>query len=224
MTKASARALDAARAAFRQSGFGGSIDIFDTARGGHLVSYSVGLGAGSLLLSTTKLLLAAIWLESPPQPSAASSPDISELISQGSDADGKILAISLRRSEGSAAMLDRLHRFGFPRCASPREKNCTTLTVGTSDQEWAEAWSLGETRFRASPSALRLFLAACANGGMVGRTRIMSAATAQTLLHAMRQTVRSGSAKSIKDSLGALGAIGGKTGTGPGPSVEPPTD
>ncbi len=59
---------------------------------------------------------------------------------------------------------------------------------------------------------------------MVGQTRIVSAETARVLLYAMRQTVASGSANSIKDSLGALGAIGGKTGTGPGPTVESPTD
>jgi hypothetical protein len=189
------------------------------------VSYSTGLGAGSLPLSTVKLLLAAIWLESgPPGSTASAATAISDLVSQGSDADGKALAIRLRRSIGGAAMLGRLRRFGFPRCASPLATNCTTLTEDTPDRDWAEAWSLGETRFRASPSALRLFLSACANQGLVGRSRIMSDETARTLLGAMRRTVTSGSAVSIRNSLGALGAIGGKTGTGPGPTTDPPTD
>src|SRR5262249_23722809 len=101
-------------------------------------------------------------------------------------------------------------------CATPQSVNCTTLNPSTSDADWAEAMSLGEANFRVNATGLAHFVRAIgANGIGAHGVRIMRADTARALQAAMLDAGQNGTGTSVRDRLGALGRIGGKTGTGP---------
>lgn len=217
-TAASAQPPDAnaaARRLFAERGFNGALVMQDVRSGAVVASATVGEGASDLPLSSVKLLLLASYYENEASLPRAAAPDVNRLIARGADDPGRRLALALREALGSRALAAELARFGFPPC-TPRLRDCTTLASTTSDRDWAEAMSLGEAGFRVTPLGLSYFLRAVARDGFgAGRRRIMRPATARRLQAAMMDTVRTGTARGIRERLGNLGAIGGKTGTGP---------
>ena len=170
-----------------------------------------------LPLSVVKLFTAAIYWEHRGALPTGFAGDPGALVAHGSDEAGRQLALRLRHALGSATLLRDLERFGFPRC-HPGVTDCTTLTPGTGDAEWANAMSLGETDFRATPRGLSHFLRIIGNGGAApgeGGGRPIRPETARLLQSAMIDTVHFGTARGIRDRLGVKGQIGGKTGSGP---------
>src|SRR5262249_51574793 len=127
----------------------------------------------------------------------------------GDDDAGRRLALELRRRLGARMVLDDLARFGFPACSVSRPLDCTRLTPRTPDPEWAEALSIGETGFTVSAFGLARFLENIAND------RLLPHSATLRFEAALRDTVETGSARGIRGNLGTLGAIGGKTGSGP---------
>jgi len=171
-----------------------------------------------LPLSVVKLFTAAMFWEHRGALPAGFAGDPGALVAYGSDEAGRQLAMNLRHALGSATLLRDLERFGFPRCHRG-VTDCTTLASDTGDAEWANAMSLGETGFRATPRGLSHFLPIIANGGTApgeGGGRAIRPDTARLLQSAMIDTVRFGTARGIRDRLGVKGQIGGKTGSGPG--------
>ena len=162
-------------------------------------------------LSTTKLFLAALAWEH----GIKTSVDLRELIAQGSDADGRMLALELRHGAGSEAILANLARFGFPTCAAQQTLNCFALSPKTSDADWASTLAVGETNIRVTLARLSDFLGIVGRNGTDMHSRILNEATAHMLQVAMRQTVTDGTAKGIREHLPPGFMIGGKTGTGP---------
>jgi hypothetical protein len=195
----------------------GAMVVQDVASGAVVVSVSPGSNEPLLPLSITKLFLTAMYLENRARLPAIPGIDAHALIAFGSDSDGRQLALALRHGLGSAAVIAELMDFGIPPCQSERTLDCETLSANDSDADWANAMSLGETRFRVTPMGISRFLRVVANGGAVpGARRVMREDTAHALVSAMLDTVRIGSARDIRGRLGRLGLIGGKTGTGPG--------
>jgi cell division protein FtsI/penicillin-binding protein 2 len=115
-----------------------------------------------------------------------------------------------------------------------------SLSEETSDEEWAESLSLGETNLSVTALHLSRFLQAIGNNGVMlmpmareeqstpstpksalsrgesNSVRVMQERTALRLQSAMRDTVQRGTAKSIAKALDDTGwQIGGKTGSGP---------
>jgi hypothetical protein len=204
---------------FVQRHLTGAMAMQDVKTGVTLVAISVGAGPAVGPLSTTKLLLAASYWEERNALSVQRVADPRALVALGSDSAGRQLALQLRHAVGSVALLRELDRFGFPPCGTGRTENCTSLSPNDTDVQWADAMSIGETGFRVTPLGLSRFLRAIALDGMSGAPRsgrIVHFKTAMQLQSAMIDTVRLGTASGIRDRLGALGGIGGKTGSGPG--------
>jgi hypothetical protein len=191
-------------------------------------------------LSTVKLTTAAIWWEhkdsiDPEQQKNA--PDVHEMLVSGADDPGRRLALLLRKTVGSEAVIAGIARFGIQPCAEGQRVNyysppsCDALSAKTADADWASALSIGESHIYESTEELSHFLQAVGNGGIMAAAppasapttsttsqparRIMSVDTAQALQSAMLDSVDHGSAKGIRDALGSGWRIGGKTGTGP---------
>ena len=85
--------------------------------------------------------------------------------------------------------------------------------------------SIGESNFRVTLHRLSQFIAAIGNRGFSPGphpARILREQTSQQLQSAMLGTVNIGTASGIRDRLGSLGHLGGKTGSGPGDAN--PTD
>ena len=204
-----------AERAFKARNLSGAIVLQDVRTGRLVATVSVGDGADGLPLSAAKLILAAIYFEHRPDPPSSIAPDIDAIIARGLDLPGKQLAIALRHALGDDVMLRDMLRFGYPACTL-RATDCTTLSSAESDGRWADAMSLGETDFRATPLGLSRFLLAVGNHGLnQSGDRIMRATTAQQLQSAMLGTVRFGTAKSVQARLSGGVQMGGKTGTGP---------
>jgi len=190
-------------------------------------------GAGALPLSSVKLMLAAIWWEHEDSIDSQlhkTAPNLNEMLVAGHDEPARQLALLLRRSIGSQAVLDDLARFGFPLCAPGKAGRpfsppaCVALTPRTSDADWASSLSIGETNFTVSLEQLSRFLRAIGKTGAIFLSSLdkerrpgnmMSRETATQLQVAMLDAVDDGSAKGIRGRLGTEWRIGGKTGTGP---------
>jgi Penicillin binding protein transpeptidase domain len=191
--------------------------------------------AGFLPLSTVKLMLAASWFdhqESIDDPKLRKTEsDIQEMLVEGHDAPARQLALLLRRTVGSEAVLADLARFGFPPCAKGQAPQpfsppaCVALSATSSDEEWASALSIGESSLTVSILQLSNFLRAVGKEGALSMSSIvqyrppgnrMGRETAIQLQINMLQAVEQGTAKGIYGRLGKQWEIGGKTGTGPG--------
>ena len=167
-----------------------------------------------LPLSFMKVFLAASWWEHR-QPEKAFDCkqktgmrriSIHEMLVNGCDLPGKQMAVSLRRAIGGATMLADLQRFGVT----------TTLRADASDAEWGDTWSLGERDVTVTERQISSFLIGVAQRHLVRNE------TAAKLEAAMRQAVRSGTAKGSDAALDGTGwTIGGKTGSGGVPEGEP---
>lgn len=183
-----------------------------------------------------------------------------EMLVGGSDNAGRLAAVALRQSVGTETVLRDFRRYGFGNGPDSRAKDgfwkqlspaytsrltpvreFASLSSVTSDADWANTLSLGETNLKVTGLHISRFLQAVGNGGvmlpavarneaMAARTldnsnefaggfRVMKPYTAQRLQAGMRDAVRRGTAKSIAKTLGPTGwTMGGKTGTGPGPA------
>jgi len=214
----SARASDVeteARRAFHARNLSGAIVLQDVRTGRLVADISEGDGADGLPLSAVKLILVAIYFEHRRDLPSSVAPDIDAIIARGLDAPGKQLAVALRHGLGGGVMLRDLARFGYPGCTA-RAMDRTTLSLAGSDSEWADAMSIGETGFRATPADLSRFLLAVGRRGMdPSGTRIMRATTARQLRAAMQDTVRLGTAKSVHAKLSDGAQMEGKSGSGP---------
>jgi transpeptidase family protein len=227
-----------------------------------------------LPLSLTKLFLAASWWDRAlPDRSfdctRSAAPDkrepmtIPDMIVIGCDLPAKQMAIALRKEVGTEGVLADLERFGFgARSKSSRDDSFwaefspewkdtlapapsyTLLNDKTSDSDWADTLSLGETNFVVTILHISRFLQAVGNNGVLSppvarketespasttapkSRRILKENTAMRLQTAMRDVVQRGSAQAIAHALDGTGwQIGGKTGTGPGlGSTGPPYD
>jgi hypothetical protein len=191
----------------------GAIVMQDVRTGTTIASAEIGdkWEDGVLPLSTTKLFLAALSRER----GVRTSVDVPQLIAQGSDADGRTLALDLRHAAGSETILADLAHFGFPACSAHQTVNCFALSPQTSDADWASTLSIGEYRIRVTLERLSDFLGIIGRSGTDLHNRILHIATAHEMQVAMRDAVMNGTAKGIKDRLPIGFAIGGKTGTGP---------
>lgn len=217
-------------------------------------------------LSLSKLLVCASWWDhrqpdahfdgTKPNEKNSVNPHVSvdDIIVTGSDFGGKQMAIALRKSVGTKAVLEDLKRYGFgPRTGSspddmfwsevnPRWKNrlipspaYVSLSDKTTDEEWADALSIGEIDMQVSALHVSRFLQAIGNNGVMlspiakdeqfaslapsqeheNSTRVMRSSTAQRLQSAMLDCVQRGTAKQIATALANTGwKIGGKTGSG----------
>ncbi len=181
-----------------------AVVVRDVASGRVLVDAQAGKGweAGVLPLSTMKLFIALEAFDR----HRDSMIDIPDLVVDGDDADGRTVSLELRRGLGSAAVLADLARYGLPRCMAGKARDCTTLTAATSDGDWSQALSLGESGFRVSLAHLTGMLAA------IGKRHD---GAARALEAAMRDCVARGTAKTIAGRIARGFAIGGKTGSGP---------
>lgn len=215
-------------------------------------------------LSLTKLFLAASWWDRglPDRSfdctrSATSDKrepmTIPDMIVIGCDLPAKQMAVALRKEVGTDGVLADLERFGFsarPKAArddffwaelSPKWRErlapaaaYTLLNDKTTDPDWADTLSLGETNFVVTILHISRFLQAVGNNGVLlppmarqeiespisnpapKSRRIMQETTALRLQTAMRDVVQRGSAQAIAHTLDGTGwQIGGKTGTGP---------
>jgi hypothetical protein len=213
---------------FNDRHLSGAIVAQDVKSGEQLVSFSSDSATGEpdfLPLSIVKLFLFASYWEHRAALPASITADPRELIAEGSDSAGRHLALALRSSLGSRALLRDLDRFGFPGCTAIRAVDCTSLTRDTTDKDWADAMSIGESNFRVTLLGLSRFIAAIGNRGIstgAHSARIMREETSQQLRSAMLDTVKIGTASGIRDRLGSLGHLAGKTGSGPGDAN--PTD
>jgi beta-lactamase class D len=177
------------------------------------------VGSPILPLSIVKLLLAASWWDR--EAGAAADRhgagrhehpiDVHEMLVRGSDADGKRLALALRRSAGSSGVLADLDRYGFPgREARPGAAGrrfwgeieaplaarlgpapaFVAIPLQIPDDEWASSFSLGESGFSVTLLHLSRFLQAVGNGGE------MIAPLARTRERAAPRTAAAGSGTS----------------------------
>jgi len=153
------------------------------------------------LLSVSKLLISASWwdnrqpessfestngIANAQNPAYRSRVSVHEMLVGGSDSAGRQMAVALRRSIGTKAMLEDFKRYGFGRRTdSPRDEtfwgelapNCGTrlipaaayvsLSGETKDAEWAEALSIGETYMRVTALHVSRFLQAVGNDGVM---------------------------------------------------------
>jgi hypothetical protein len=168
-----------------------------------------------LPLSTTKLLLYAIYLEHHDELRTVDV-DASALVARGVDNAGRKLAFELRAALGSETIAHDLAQLGFPPCSESVALNCTNLSATTPDGAWSEALSLGEEDFQVTPLGLAKFLRVIADSRSSEGTRVLSESASHAMQSAMLDTVTFGTARGVQARLGSLGYLGGKTGTGPG--------
>ena len=151
----------------------------------------------ALPLSLTKLVLAASWWDRglpdrsfdcirSAAPEQTERMTIHEMIAIGCDLPAKQMAIALRKSVGTEAVLADLERFGFgPRSKSSRDDSFwaglppewrdtlvpaashNRLSADTTYSDWADAFSLGETNFVVTVLHVSRFLQAVGNKGML---------------------------------------------------------
>lgn len=184
---------------------------------------------------------------------------VHDLIVTGSDFGGKQMAIALRKSVGTMDALEDFKRYGFgPRSVSERDdtfwyeiagdwktrllpsRSYVSLNGETTNEEWADALSIGEMDMQVTALHVSRFLQAIGNDGVMlppvareeqfaspapaspaphhehgNSIRVMQQSTAQRLQSAMRDCVQRGTAKRIARVLENTGwKIGGKTGSG----------
>ncbi len=192
-------------------------------------------------------------------PAYRSRVTVHEMLVGGSDSAGRRAAVALRKSAGTKTVLEDFKRYGFGERADLSQDGrfwgelapiwearlipaptYVSLSDETSDTEWAEALSIGETNMKVTALHVSRFLQAVGNNGVMlpptareersthsapksplsrqgfnNSIRVMEQGTALRLQSAMRDTVQRGTAKSIAKALEDTGwQIGGKTGSG----------
>jgi cell division protein FtsI/penicillin-binding protein 2 len=147
-----------------------------------------------LPLSLSKIFLAASWwdhdlpdreFESAHGTENAANPayrkwvNVQEMLVGGSDSAGIQMALALRKSVGTQAVLDDLRRFGFNRSGQsfwaeidPEWKQRLQVQTADasfhdlSDQAWSSALSIGESHMTISALQVSQFFQALGNGGV----------------------------------------------------------
>ena len=205
---------DAVRELMTMRHLEGAVLVQDVRTGAIVVDVETGGGRGEgiLPLSTTKVFLAAMAWDR----QLKTAVSLHWLIAHGVDDDGRRVALDLRHAYGSQAVLGDLARFGFPVCRDKQSSDCFSLSAKTSDSDWASTLSIGEASVRVTLKGLSAFLRIIGRDGTSDYGRLLKASTARALQSAMLDTVRQGSAQSIRGRSPDGCSIGGKTGTGPG--------
>ena len=169
-----------------------AILVVQNVQSGALVSFAasspstLALNSAVLPLSTVKLILAASLWDHTTNMNLASLPSVSEMLVSGSDDAGRQLALALRKSVGSKAVLDDLDRYGFPAkdrvgsgpdhhfwsdsSAVGRLKPAVvfhSLSERSTSNEWADTLSIGESRFVVTAFHMSRFLQAIGNDGVM---------------------------------------------------------
>ncbi len=166
-----------------------------------------------LPLSVVKLYTAALWWDQQlgdgdfPHPRRPVRVSVHDVLVDGYDRPGELIALELRRRMTGARVLSELRRYGL----GPT----LTLAVDASDATWGSVLSLGEDSVRVTLASVSGFLRA------VGRSELVRPETARRLHAAMRDTVTRGTARSAAARVPAGWHLGGKTGTGPGMHGKP---
>lgn len=135
----------------------------------------------------------------------------------GSDSAGRQAALTLRKSAGTAAVLEDLHRYGFNRSGESfwaevdgqwrkrlTPQPATAALAALDDATWSSALSIGESDMRVTKG-----LHPAANADCQAPTGMVEEATARKLKAAALDTVKRGSAVRI---AGALQDTGGRAG------------
>lgn len=154
-----------------------------------------------LPLSLSKLLLAASWWDNQQpdssfdstkgsataqNPAFRSKVSVHEVLVGGSDSAGRQMALQLRKSVGTEAVLGDFERYGFVlrQDSEPDEKFWSEvpamwksrlvstsahieLSHQTADTEWADALSIGETKMSVTVLYMSRFLQAVGNQGVM---------------------------------------------------------
>jgi cell division protein FtsI/penicillin-binding protein 2 len=214
-----------------------------------------------LPLSVSKVFLAASWWDNGAAASKAckakacmSDAEVHEMLVSGSDSAGKKLALELRQIAGGEKALKDMNAYGFPAEVAKhpvvdenfwgfiepalRDKLIPasayiSVKNDTADEDWASAFSIGETGFNATLLHISRFMEAIGNGGVMiapsarihaeavvkpdSGMRVMQASTAEHLQSAMLDNVLRGTAVGILGRMGDKWKIGGKTGTNSDP-------
>jgi cell division protein FtsI/penicillin-binding protein 2 len=152
-------------------------------------------------LSLAKLLISASWWDNrqpdssfdstrgtaeAQNPAYRSRVSVHEMLVGGSDSAGRQMAVALRKSVGTKAVLKDFKRYGFAqRTDSPQDDAFwgelaptwktrlipapayVSLTEETKDAEWAETLSIGETNIRITALHISRFLQAVGNNGVM---------------------------------------------------------
>jgi membrane peptidoglycan carboxypeptidase len=132
---------------------------------------------------------------------------VHDVLVDGYDRPGELIALELRRRLTGARVLDELRRYGLGPTLS--------LTADADDATWGHRLSLGEHSIRVTLDTVSRFLRS------VGRAELVRADTARRLHAAMRDTVSRGTARSAAPRVPAGWHLGGKTGTGPEALAKP---
>lgn len=154
-----------------------------------------------LPLSVIKLPLSASWWDNG-QPDASfestkgsansrnpayrSRVSVHEMLVGGSDSAGRQMAVALRKSAGTEAVLKDLARYGFgPGGGAGRDESFwaelapawrgrltpaagyTSLSAETGDAEWGDVLSIGESKMMVTGLHISRFLQAVGNGGVL---------------------------------------------------------
>jgi cell division protein FtsI/penicillin-binding protein 2 len=212
-----------------------------------------------LPLSVSKVFLAASWWDHEAEAVASkackskgcmSDAEVHEMMVTGSDSVGKKLALELKQAVGGEKVLKDLKAYGFPAETanhSTSDENFwgfiepvlrdklipgdayTSVKSNATDEDWASAFSIGESGFSVTLLHVSRFMQTIGNGGTMsapsarvhenaetGKTsekRVMQNSTAQKLVSAMIDNVQRGTAVGILGRVGDQWKIGGKTGT-----------
>lgn len=154
-----------------------------------------------LPLSLSKLLLSASWWDNrqpdsnfdssrgtanAQNPAYRARVSVHEMLVGGSDSAGRQMAVALRRSVGTQAVIRDLKRYGFgQRANSPRDDTFwlelaptwrarlipasayALLSEDMKDTEWSDTLSIGDTNSNVTALHVSRFLQAVGNGGMM---------------------------------------------------------
>jgi hypothetical protein len=187
----------------------GAVLVTDVATGAVVSSAASGreVAAAVLPLSVIKLYTAALWWEldrgDGELVERGRKVTVHDVLVDGWDRPGEVMAIELRRTLGGYAMLAELRGFGLG--------DGLTLPEDAEDERWGSALSIGEHDVGVTLPVVAGFLRAIGGGA-----QLLRPATQQRLQAAMRDAVERGTAKSAGARLGASAwRLGGKTGTGP---------
>lgn len=212
-----ARAINDAQLAqlLRDGDVHGAVLVTEVATGAVVASAAVGreVAAPVMPLSVVKLYIAALWWDHElgdgdfvaydRRATVRDHVTVHDMLVDGWDHPGEVMAIELRHRLGAAEMLAALRGYGLG--------DGLTLAGDADDASWGSALSIGEHDVMTTLSSVAGFLRAIGGGAVLLRPE-----TQRRLQAAMRDAVDHGTAKTAGARLGASAwHLGGKTGTGP---------
>jgi cell division protein FtsI/penicillin-binding protein 2 len=141
------------------------------------------VGTEVLPLSLTKLLLAASWWDNDQPDTMFANATIHDMLVGSIDSAGREMAIALRKSIGTKAVLGDLARYGFGARSGAPDKDFwreppeswaarlepgaayVSLRETTNDVEWADTFSIGEANAGVTALHVSRFMQAVGNNG-----------------------------------------------------------